>query len=105
MVESLALRRVDFIKLDVDGHEPEVLAGALGTIERFRPRMLVEWAPYLFEGRDSVLSEALRGLRRLGYRARVAGSSVTGDVPVDRHTLFVPLAPGASINLLLEAHA
>lgn len=100
--ESIDLDRVDFIKLDVDGHEPAVLAGGLGTIARFRPRMLIEWAPYLFEGRDAVLNEALRGLRELGYRARIAGSQAVGELPCDRNSLFVPIAEGASVNLLLE---
>jgi FkbM family methyltransferase len=34
--------RLDFIKLDVEGHEPEALAGAKQVIQRFRPSMLVE---------------------------------------------------------------
>lgn len=105
MVEVIGLERVNFIKLDVDGHEPEVLAGALETIGRFRPRILLEWAPYLFEHKDRLLQDAMRGLRDLGYRAHVAGSAMSGDVPKDRHTLFVPLAEGASVNLLLETQA
>jgi len=105
MVEVIGLERVNFIKVDVDGHEPEVLAGALETIGRFRPRILLEWAPYLFEHKDRLLEDAMRGLRDLGYRAYVAGSAVSGDVPKDRHTLFTPLTQGASVNLLLEVPA
>lgn len=58
-----------------------------------------------FEHKDSLLQDAMRGLRELGYRARIAGSAASGDVPKDRHTLFVPLAEGASVNLLLETQA
>jgi FkbM family methyltransferase len=36
------LKRVDFIKIDTDGHEHQVLMGAHETIERYRPRVLFE---------------------------------------------------------------
>jgi FkbM family methyltransferase len=35
---------VDFIKVDIDGHECRFLSGAAQTIERFRPVMLMEFA-------------------------------------------------------------
>jgi hypothetical protein len=38
-LELLALR---FFKIDVEGMEPEVIAGALATIRRCRPIMFVE---------------------------------------------------------------
>lgn len=41
-VDSLGLRDVTFIKIDVDGHEVPVLHGAAGTIARDRPRLLIE---------------------------------------------------------------
>jgi FkbM family methyltransferase len=41
-VDSLGLRDVTFIKIDVDGHETHVLRGAARTIRRDRPRLLVE---------------------------------------------------------------
>jgi hypothetical protein len=34
--------RVDLIKIDVQGHEPSVLAGAARLIERHRPVLVVE---------------------------------------------------------------
>jgi FkbM family methyltransferase len=41
-LDSLRLTNVDFIKEDVEGHEIEGLTGALQTIARCRPVMLVE---------------------------------------------------------------
>ncbi|HJQ79366.1 MAG TPA: FkbM family methyltransferase [Lacipirellulaceae bacterium] len=35
-------RGPDFLKIDVEGHESAVLAGARQTLERYRPRLLVE---------------------------------------------------------------
>ena len=42
---SAGWRRVDFIKIDVDGQEARVLRGALGTLRRFRPPVLFELTP------------------------------------------------------------
>jgi FkbM family methyltransferase len=38
----LGLNRLDFVKIDVDGHEPQFLRGAEETLMRFRPRVLLE---------------------------------------------------------------
>jgi FkbM family methyltransferase len=42
LVAGQGLERVDIIKIDVEGHEFQVLAGAVDTITRFRPRILIE---------------------------------------------------------------
>ncbi len=39
IVEQLQLKRVDFIKMDIEGSERRALRGASRTIERFKPRM------------------------------------------------------------------
>lgn len=36
------ITRLDFLKMDIEGWETPALRGALGSIERFRPAMLVE---------------------------------------------------------------
>ena len=41
-LDDLPLARVDFIKIDVEGMEFEVLSGAEKTIDRFKPQMLIE---------------------------------------------------------------
>jgi FkbM family methyltransferase len=41
LVAELKLDRVDFIKMDVEGAERQALAGAAGTMRRFRPRMAI----------------------------------------------------------------
>jgi FkbM family methyltransferase len=42
IIESLNLEKIDFIKIDVDGHEPAFLKGAWNTIERYKPTILLE---------------------------------------------------------------
>jgi len=41
IVAELALPRVDFIKMDVEGAEAKALAGARQTLTRFKPRMAI----------------------------------------------------------------
>jgi len=60
--------RVDFIKLDVEGFEPRVLAGAEETIRRFRPRMLVEVFDLALRGGGSSADALLDLLQGLGYQ-------------------------------------
>jgi FkbM family methyltransferase len=37
-----AIKRLDLLKIDAEGSEPEVLDGARGVIERFRPAIFIE---------------------------------------------------------------
>jgi FkbM family methyltransferase len=39
------IRQVDFIKIDTEGAEVNVLRGAVDTVERFRPAMMIELFP------------------------------------------------------------
>jgi FkbM family methyltransferase len=41
-VDSVNLERCDFIKMDVEGMEPAVFAGAVATIRKFRPVLWME---------------------------------------------------------------
>ena len=58
-VSARGLGHVDFIKIDVEGHEPEVLLGAYDTLRRHRPRMLVEFTPRWYTDRWSRFLESL----------------------------------------------
>ena len=42
VVEELNITKLDFIKIDVDGHEPAFLDGALETIKKYNPIILLE---------------------------------------------------------------
>jgi len=41
-IDELALKRLDFLKIDVEGMEADVIAGAESTLARCRPTLLVE---------------------------------------------------------------
>lgn len=60
-LDSLELPRVGLIKIDVEGHEFEVLRGGLGTIEKDCPVIVVEIS------RDSAVSQIGDLLAAIGY--------------------------------------
>ena len=50
VVDQLGIDRIDFIKMDIDGHEPFFFEGAWEALYRFRPRILMEVsAPYFLD--------------------------------------------------------
>ena len=61
-IDELHLDRVDLIKIDVENHERAVLEGALETIKRDRPHLILEANSEKYQ---SHLAEILRSL---GYR-------------------------------------
>jgi len=82
-VHELELKRVDFVKLDVDGHELSVIQGGLQVLREFKPRMILELAPYSFPDNQSfdsmvnLLWESGYVFRRLNngvYLPKVAAS-------------------------------
>lgn len=62
-LDSFNFNDVDFIKIDVEGHEAEVIEGGISSIKKFMPLMLVE-----IEKRHSEEAEAtFEKLLKLGY--------------------------------------
>jgi FkbM family methyltransferase len=65
-LDDLELGNVGFAKIDVEGHERAVLAGAAGLIERHRPMLVVE-----VEQRHGGIEPTVALLAGWGYRGRL----------------------------------
>jgi FkbM family methyltransferase len=75
LVAGLQLERLDFIKLDVDGAECDVLAGGRDTLARLRPLILFEFSPYALEEHGCDGRTLLGMLREHGYAFQDRGAT------------------------------
>ena len=66
-VAELRLDRVDLVKIDTDGDEVALLAGASRTLALHRPALIVEANPAGLARRGYEPSELVAALRRLSY--------------------------------------
>jgi FkbM family methyltransferase len=93
--------RVDFVKLDVDGHECAVLHGFRTCLARFRPVIIVEIAPFIYAGpKAREFDEFILFLAGLGYEFTDANSGRT--VSPDPGDLRRTITPGGGINAILR---
>lgn len=75
-IDSLGLRRLDLLKIDVEGMEAEVLAGAHETIGRTMPILIIE---HIKSNRDALIAV----LDSHGYRHFFVGMNILGVHPSD----------------------
>jgi FkbM family methyltransferase len=73
-------RRIDFIKIDVQGAEADVLAGAAATLARDMPDLLVEFWPHGIRARGAEPMTAIERMLALGYRMAVIDRNHPGHV-------------------------
>jgi FkbM family methyltransferase len=70
VVLELGLTRVDVMKVDVEGAEAFVLRGALETLKRFHPRLIVEIMPSNLAGMHTTVEDVLNVIKEAGYNSR-----------------------------------
>ncbi|MGE0093977.1 MAG: FkbM family methyltransferase [Alphaproteobacteria bacterium] len=73
-VRARVLRRVDFIKADVEGWEGRMLAGAQETLERFRPALMLELIGSHLARAGDTLEAVWNSLEQRGYRPYLVGA-------------------------------
>ncbi|MHC4403011.1 MAG: FkbM family methyltransferase [Planctomycetota bacterium] len=64
---ELGIERIDLVKLDVDGHEPRFFRGAIDTLRRFRPPVVMEFAQNCLHVAGSDVRQLSRQLEEIGY--------------------------------------
>jgi FkbM family methyltransferase len=63
-IATLNLKRLDLIKIDVEGFEKNVLLGLSDTLKKYRPAVIMEYSEIT---RDSLTIKELRGILPEGY--------------------------------------
>jgi FkbM family methyltransferase len=66
-IDSLNLPRLDFLKLDIEGHELKALKGGKTTITKFKPNILLEVNKEALTGQGTSAIELEDYLNELGY--------------------------------------
>jgi FkbM family methyltransferase len=85
---------VSLIKLDVDGHEYDVLRGAQQILKRDRPKIIMELAPYTIRERGQDIKDLVSLLRSFGYSFRhLSGRPV-------KEAELTQLREGSSLNVI-----
>ncbi len=67
-VQRERLEKIDFIKIDTDGHEYEVFKGGEKAIAKYRPKIIFEAALYVMDEKKIDFSFYLDYFSRLNYR-------------------------------------
>jgi FkbM family methyltransferase len=92
------LDRLDLVKIDVDGYEIDVLKGAVNTLNKYTPIIMMEFMPYIFEERGHSFQQLLELLKSLKYHCQIIDGPCVG---LDKAILnYIPT--GGSINVILS---
>lgn len=97
-LKSAGVENVNFIKLDVDGNESDVLAGASYTLATYKPTLMLELAPYVYEQNPEKFDAILSVLNDLGYQLKDAANG--SDFPLDAELARKRIPQGGGVNVI-----
>ena len=98
ILSERADRRVQLVKLDVDGFECDVLRGATSMLRDARPIFVMELAPYVLEERGASLEQLLSYFIPNGYV--LYDEQTLKPLPSSAKELHRMIANGAGINAI-----
>ncbi len=99
-VHKEGIQRIDFIKLDVDGNENDVLAGARDTLDKFKPKIMLELAPYVYGSEQQMFDQLLDVLWQKGYQISDMATGRLLPHSSDEIRAIIPAAGG--LNVLVD---
>jgi FkbM family methyltransferase len=98
VLNKCADRKVQLVKLDVDGFECDVLRGATSLLREARPIFVMELAPYVLEERGATLDELLSHFIPNGYH--FYDERTQKQLPSTARELQAMVDDGASMNVV-----
>ena len=82
------LEKLDFIKIDTDGHEFEVLNGARETIAKYRPQIIFEIGLYVMQEKNIDFSFYTNYFGSLGYH--LLDVKTGNHLTFENHRKYIP---------------
>lgn len=67
-IDGLGLKGCDFIKLDLEGAEPLAIVGAMKTLRKFKPFLVIEVNPQVQDRFETTFSNMFKALTKIGYK-------------------------------------
>jgi FkbM family methyltransferase len=83
ILEKEDLKKINVIKIDVEGSEPEVLRGMYHTLVKFKPLIMIEINEKVLNVANHTSVEIITFLNSLGYRYKPAGDITHRDLNED----------------------
>lgn len=87
-VQSNNITRLDFIKIDTDGHEYEVFSGAANTIKTLRPKIIFELGLYVMKEKNFEFDFYWNYFHPLNYK--LFDSSNMEEITFDNYKNHLP---------------
>jgi hypothetical protein len=100
-LDTYGVTKVDFIKMDVDGFECNVLAGARDLMKRDKPTFVLELCPYVHHERGFSFERFMSYFFPLGYKFYTERGE--HPLPDTAEGIAALIADGAAINAIARA--
>jgi FkbM family methyltransferase len=100
-VHEFGIERVDFIKLDIDGHECAMLRGAHAMLASLRPVILLELSPHQLDEAGGGIEELVDLLAAAGYTLHNIASRA--PLPMNGAVLRSLIPHGAGHNAVAQS--
>ena len=97
-VEKQQIINIDLIKIDVDGNEKYVIESSIKTLEKFKPIIFLELAPYLYKENNYEFKDLSNIFTKLGYSFYTSNLKKISDIY--QYVLNINLGSSKNVYLI-----